>query len=147
LIIFCLPTDAGKKTPSSAVEFVASGDADSLQAHLENMVRKNDAERLTKRLKQNNIMFELSEEVDGRSALHWAIYLNHTDAVSVLLAYAKKDGDETFDKAMMSMDDNGDSPCASAIRNNNLECIMVSLFPNFQGQKLFFFIPLKSFFF
>ncbi|KAH7617398.1 putative Ankyrin repeat and SOCS box protein 3 [Nannochloris sp. 'desiccata'] len=113
----------GKKNPQSSIEFTVVGDASSLQTHLENLVRKSEAERLTKRLKKNDLNTELSEKVDGRTAFHWAVYLN-PQCLKVLLEYAARDGHETFKKVMESRDDKGHSPCALAIRNNNLECIM-----------------------
>jgi ankyrin repeat protein len=81
-----------------------------------------------KRLKKNDLNTELLEVLDGRTALHWAVYLNNLALVKMLLEYAAIDGAETLKKVMTGKDDTKDCPCISAICINNLECIMVSVF-------------------
>jgi hypothetical protein len=97
---------------------------------LENFVRKNETERVSKRLKLNDLSTELSQQIDGRAACSWAVELNVPHCLKILLDFAAKDGPATFKEVTEIQNDKyrirGYCPCAHAILNNNLECILVS---------------------
>ena len=123
---------AGKKQPSSALEWTFAGDASSLEGHLEKVLaHKNNAEDAQSTCEGNmsTLRSELLEQYESRCALVLAVYFQSSECLRVLIQYAAKDGPETFKKVMECKNMSGDSPCTLAIECNVLDCIMVSLLP------------------
>lgn len=121
---------AGKKQPSSALEFTLVGDAISLQTHLISLqARKNEFNEQPEEDNGTTLAGELMEKYDRKPCLNTAVYLNHPECVRVLLECATKDGPETFKKVMKGEDSNGYCASFMAIKANNLECILVSHCP------------------